>query len=274
MSFAILIDITRCSGCERCADACVAANGKNPIAADADRATTSDGLSANRLCSVVPAADGRFARKSCMHCLEPSCVSACLVGGLSKTADGPVVYDPEKCIGCRYCMLACPFHVPRYEWANVLPFMRKCDMCADRLAQGRLPACVEACPNEALVFGEREALLEKAHALIKKQPGRYLQHVWGEREYGGTSILYVSDVDLDAIGWPSHEAVAIPRITDPVIHKTPLLGGSVLLGLWALGGIIERRNRLMTRETPESDDTPTADDGRLADIRFSAVEHP
>lgn len=245
MSFAILVDVTRCNGCESCTEACVSANRQDPAAAGIDRATTRDGLSANRLCTVVPAAKGRFARKSCMHCLEPSCVSACLVGGLEKTPEGPVVYEPDKCIGCRYCMLACPFHVPRYEWDRVAPFMRKCDMCADRLHEGGVPACVEACPSGALAFGERDALLEQAHDLIRKDPDRYLQRVWGETELGGTCVLYVSDVDLAAVGWPSADTAPIPELTDAVIEKTPILGGSVLLGLWGLGAIIERRQRLM-----------------------------
>jgi formate dehydrogenase iron-sulfur subunit len=251
MSVAILVDVTRCAGCERCAAACVAANGRDLVAAEADRATTRDGLSANRWCTVVEATEGRFARKSCMHCLEPSCVSACLVGGLRKTAEGPVVYDPDKCIGCRYCMLACPFHVPRYEWSCVAPFMRKCDLCAERLGRGERPACVEACPHDALTFGARKELLEEARALIRAHPARYLPHVWGETELGGTSVLYVSDVDLAALGWPEREAPAIPALTEPVIETTPLLGGTVLMGVWGLSAIIERRQRLMSSPAPK-----------------------
>jgi formate dehydrogenase iron-sulfur subunit len=245
MSVAILVDVTRCTGCERCTVACVEAHGHDRSRAERDRATTPDGLSADRWCTVVTAAEGRFARKSCMHCLEPSCVSACLVGGLRKTPRGPVLYDPDRCIGCRYCMLACPFHVPRYEWSRVAPFMRKCDLCVDRLDQGQLPACVEACPHDALSFGTRHALLARAHDLLRDAPGRYLPRVWGETELGGTSVLYVSDVDLDALGWPGPGAEAIPDLTEPVIEKTPLLGGTVLLGVWGLSTIIERRRRLM-----------------------------
>jgi formate dehydrogenase iron-sulfur subunit len=245
MSVAILIDVTRCTGCERCTVACGEAHGHDRVVAERDRATTPDGLSANRWCTVVEAAEGRFARKSCMHCLEPSCVSACLVGGLRKTAGGPVVYDPEKCIGCRYCMLACPFHVPRYEWSRVAPFMRKCDLCIERLARGQRPACVEACPHDVLTFGTREELIEQAWSRVRDTPGRYLPHVWGETELGGTSVLYVSDVDLAALGWPGADAEAIPALTEPVIEKTPLLGGTVLMGVWGLSAIIGRRQRLM-----------------------------
>lgn len=244
----ILFDVTRCRGCERCVEACVEASGKDPALAASDRATTRDGLSANRLATLAPVAPGRFSRLSCMHCLEPSCVAACLVGGLTKTDLGPVVYDPDKCIGCRYCMLACPFHVPRYEWDRTAPLMSKCSLCFDRLLEGRQPACVEACPNETMVFGEREELLRKAHDLIRLEPGRYLPRVWGEHEFGGTSVLFVSDVDLSALGWPAEGAAPIPSLTDPLIHKTPLIGLGVLFGSWALGAIIQRRNQLMGGE--------------------------
>lgn len=262
MSVAILVDVTRCTGCERCAEACTEANRRDLSAAEADRATTRDGLSANRWCTVVEAAQGRFARKSCMHCLEPSCVAACLVGSLQKTAAGPVVYDPDKCIGCRYCMLACPFEVPRYEWSRVAPFMRKCDMCADRLGRGARPACVEACPHDVLSFGPRKELLERAHRLIRDTPGRYLPHVWGETELGGTSVLYVSDVDLAALGWPGAEAPAIPALTEPVIEKTPVLGGAVLMGVWGLSAIIERRQRLMSSAVCDDSTSSPEEDER------------
>jgi formate dehydrogenase iron-sulfur subunit len=261
MSVAILVDVTRCTGCERCALACVETHGRDVKRAERARATTPDGLSADRWCTVVSPASGRFARKSCMHCLEPSCVSACLVGGLRKTPRGPVIYDPDRCIGCRYCMLACPFHVPRYEWSNVAPFMRKCDLCVDRLERGQRPACVEACPHDVLTFGSRETLLARAQVLLRDAPGRYLPRVWGETELGGTSVLYVSDVDLTALGWPGEETPAIPDLTEPVIEKTPLLGGTVLLGVWGLSSIIERRRRLMgagarsSRTGAEEEDT-------------------
>jgi formate dehydrogenase iron-sulfur subunit len=182
-----------------------------------------------------------------MHCLEPSCVAACLVGGLTKTAEGPVVYDPDRCIGCRYCMLACPFHVPRYEWDRTAPLMSKCSMCVDRLRDGQRPACVEACPNDVMEFGERDALLARAHARIERAPRKYLPRVWGENEFGGTSVLFVSDVNLAAIGWPDEPTSPIPALTDPLIHKTPFIGLGVAIGCLGLGGIIERRNRLMKR---------------------------
>lgn len=241
---AILVDVTKCIGCERCVAACIEENELDPVKAQVDRAVTKDGLSENRFLSVPKVDEGRFVRMSCMHCLEPSCVSACLVGGLTKSPDGPVVYDPEKCIGCRYCMLACPFHIPRYEWDDTVPFVRKCSMCFERLREGEQPACVEACPEEALVFGERDRLLDQAHALIARGRGRYLDRVWGEEEFGGTSVLYLSDVDLGVMGWPEPETGSIPSLTEPLIAKTPVIGLSVMGSLLGINWVIRRRMRL------------------------------
>ena len=255
MRFAILVDVTRCTACEQCVAACVQTNHMDAQKAEHDRATTRDGLSANRLSTVLPLPEGRFARKSCMHCLEPSCVSACLVGGITKTPEGPVVYDPDKCIGCRYCMLACPFHVPRYEWATTEPFMVKCDMCADRLAHGELPACVEACPQQALTFGGRDMLLAEAHRRIEQSPGTYCNHVWGEDEFGGTSVLYISDVDLTPLGWPESPTAPIPSLTEPLIHKTPFLGLGVACSLVGLNWIVNRRNLLAAERAAAVDET-------------------
>jgi formate dehydrogenase iron-sulfur subunit len=242
--YAILVDVTRCTGCERCVAACVRENNQDLRIADADRATLRDGLSAHRLSSVLAVEPGRFARKSCMHCLQPSCVEACLVGGITKTPEGPVIYDPDKCIGCRYCMLACPFHVPRYEWEKTVPFMKKCAMCHERLEAGKRPACVEACPQKALAFGERETLLAEARARIRARPDRFIPHVFGEEEFGGTSVLYISDVDLSAIGWPDGPADPIPSLTKPLISKTPFIGLGVAACLLGINWIVQRRMKI------------------------------
>ncbi|MBD3403181.1 4Fe-4S dicluster domain-containing protein [candidate division GN15 bacterium] len=244
LMYALLVDVTKCTACEQCVAACVREHGLDRWQAEHDRATTRDGLSSHRLVSIQDVDDGRFARKSCMHCLEPSCVSACLVGGLTKSADGPVLYDRDKCIGCRYCMLACPFQVPRYEWDKTQPFMVKCDFCPDRLARSEPPACVAACPQGALSFGTREKMLGEARARIARSPRRYVDHIWGEKEFGGTSVLYIADVDLASLGWPSPEPPPIPSLTEDLVHKTPFIGFGVGLGLIALNWIVKRRNLL------------------------------
>jgi len=251
--YGILVDTTRCTGCESCVAACVAANDLDPRQAARDRVTARDGLSAERFASIVPVGDGAFARKSCMHCLEPSCVSACLVGALQKSEDGPVTYDADKCIGCRYCMLACPFHVPRYEWQATAPFVRKCEMCAERLQHGEQPACVAACPHDALLFGDRDQLLAKAHAMIAVEPWRYRDHVWGEHEFGGTCVLYISDRDLAVLDWPATDTKPIPELTTALVESTPFVGAGVATALLSINWVIRRRQKLAAEHHPEGD---------------------
>jgi formate dehydrogenase iron-sulfur subunit len=234
-------------------NACIEANNLNRQKAEFDRATSKDGLSDNRLLSIIDLPGNGHARKSCMHCLEPSCVAACLVGGITKSKDGPVVYDPDKCIGCRYCMLSCPFHIPRYEWQNTTPLMKKCQMCYDRLAKGKIPACVEACPQQAISFGDRNSMLAKAHAMINSDKSKYINRVWGEHELGGTSALYISDTDLSAIGWPEESAEPIADITDPIIEKTPYIGGGVMLSMIGLNWIIGRRQKIASQKKDSND---------------------
>ena len=255
--YGILVDVTRCTGCEHCVEACAAAHGQAGVAHE--WAPSGQGLSEEQLCSIETVESGRFARKSCMHCLEPSCVAACLVGGITKTEEGPVVYDSGKCIGCRYCMLACPHHIPRYEWSKAIPYMKKCDMCSDRLSQGEQPACVDACPNQALRFGERSQLVAEAHNTIAGKPASYLPRLWGETEWGGTSVMYISDVDLSSLDWPAADMPAVPTLTDPLIHKTPYIGAGAAIGLWALGTIISRRNEVAAAEHEANHEERTDD---------------
>jgi len=246
----LLIDVTRCTGCERCVEACRATHHlEDEIPA---RKQSRDGLTSRRFTTILPVHERRFVKKQCVHCLQPGCVDACLVGAITKTSAGPVIYDPSKCIGCRYCMLACPLGIPRYEWDKTLPYMKKCDMCADRLGKGEQPACVEACPNEVSVFGERGELLELARRRIAGNPGKYLQHIYGEKELGGTSVLYISDTPLDAFGWPEKIGRrSMMSYTWPVMAKTPWLAAGVaglLLGTYT---IIQRRMRLQAEALEE-----------------------
>jgi formate dehydrogenase iron-sulfur subunit len=260
---AVLIDVTRCTGCERCVKACTESHDLGPeIPA---RKLSKDGLSSNRLATVIQAEGKRFIKKQCVHCLRPGCVDACPVGAIQKTDPGPVTYDPDKCMGCRYCMLACPLEIPRYEWEKQLPYMKKCDMCADRVSEGKVPACVEACPQEACVFGDREALLAEAKRRISAQPDTYLNHVFGEKELGGTSVLYLSDVPLDAIGWPEKVGERTSSsYTWPLISKTPVMAltvGALLTGTY---WVIQRRMKL-AEEGNAPGDAPrisSEDDGK------------
>jgi formate dehydrogenase iron-sulfur subunit len=237
---ALLIDVTRCTGCGRCAQACRESHG---LAEGLPFARLSgDGLSSRSLCVVEPLPGGRFVKKQCLHCLHPGCVDACPVGAMKKTPEGPVVYDPARCMGCRYCMLACPVKAPRYEWEKALPYIQKCDLCHERLARGLPTACAEACPTGACAFGERDALLAEGRRRAAALPGGRL---YGERELGGTGVLYLSDVPLDAIGWPQRMGErSLAEFTWPLISKTPFLAagvGAFLAGTW---WVIGRRMRL------------------------------
>ena len=250
--YAILYDGTKCVGCNKCVEACTADN-KLPEEIPSP-AAQKDGLSGRWWTAItpVPGAD-RYAKKQCLHCLHPACEAACLVGAMKKTPDGPVLYDSSKCIGCRYCMLACPVGIPRYNWESPLPYIQKCDMCFDRLAEGKQCACVEACPYDALSIGDRDEQIKKAHALIKADPDKYVDHVYGETELGGTCVLYISDVPMDKV-LRLDEVVgdmAIPDITWPVINKTPVVGGSVLLGLVGTYFLLERKKKVAAAEEAE-----------------------
>jgi formate dehydrogenase iron-sulfur subunit len=171
-----------------------------------------------------------------MHCQDPACASVCPVGALHKTADGPVVYNPDICLGCRYCIQACPFGVPRYEWSSRVPRVRKCDFCADRLAAGKINACAEACPTGATLAGERDALLKEAHSRLAAEPDKYVQKIYGEHDAGGTSVLMLSSIPFSQLGLPDNlPAEPLPLLTFRVLSKIPALAGAgscMLAGLW------------------------------------------
>jgi Fe-S-cluster-containing dehydrogenase component len=185
-----------------------------------------------------PGRDGeaRYAKTQCMHCVDPACASACPVRALEKLPSGPVVYHAERCMGCRYCMVSCPFGVPKYEYDKAVPYVRKCTFCAERQARGELPACVEACPAEALLFGDREELLETARTRIYQEPGRYVHHIYGEHEAGGTSWLYITDVPFEHLALPEGvRNASYPALTGGALAAVPFvmtLWPPLLMGLY------------------------------------------
>lgn len=242
---ALLFDSTRCIGCGACYNACKEKNKLPRTAINFLR----DDLSADTY-TVVNRRNNRYVRRLCMNCQEPTCVSVCPVGALSKSPAGPVSYDASKCMGCRYCMQACPFNVPQYEWDNALtPRVRKCDMCSDRVEAGLQTACATVCPTGATKFGDREELIAEAQARIRNNPGRYVDHVYGVAEVGGTSILLLSDVPFDTLGYRTDlQQEPLPQLTWNVLHKLPKVvgvGGVLMSGIW---WITKRRDEVQRAE--------------------------
>jgi len=146
--------------------------------------------------------EDRYSKTQCLHCVVPACASACPVKALDKTDAGPVIYHKDRCIGCRYCMIACPFGVPKYEYDKAIPYVRKCTMCTARLAAGKPPACVENCAGGALQFGKRSELVLKARKRVYAPDSKYVPHIYGEHEAGGTSWMYIADRPLSEFGLP------------------------------------------------------------------------
>jgi formate dehydrogenase iron-sulfur subunit len=238
---ALLIDIVKCVGCRACVGACLEEHG---LRGDPDKVT---GLGATALTALYARGD-RFVRDLCRHCLEPSCASVCPSGALRKTAAGPVVYDAAQCLGCRYCVQACPFNVPKYEWDRPAPAVTKCDFCVARQSKGKPTACAEACPAEATVFGARDELIAEARRRIAAEPDTYHGHVWGETEVGGTSVLFLSPVPFSELGFPASASDVPPRLTHAALAKIPhvvSVGGAFLFGLW---WITKRRDEVARAE--------------------------
>ena len=230
--FAVLVDTTRCVGCRNCEVACAEANGlPAPDVAD-DAVLASERKPSTGQWSVInrfETASGEvFVKRQCMHCVQPACASACLTKAMLKTPDGPVIWREGKCMGCRFCMVSCPFDMPKFEYDSAVPRLSKCRMCQDRLAEGGRPACVENCPAEALTFGRRSEMLAEARRRIVENPGGYVDHIYGEHEVGGTGFLYLAAVPFEQLGFRTDLGeVAYPRLTEDFLYGVP-----IVLTLW------------------------------------------
>jgi Fe-S-cluster-containing dehydrogenase component len=165
-----------------------------------------------------------FVKRQCMHCVTPACAASCLTKAFEKTKEGPVVWHEDKCMGCRYCMISCPFDVPKFEYDSPIPKVQKCKMCWEKLVKGEKPACVDFCPMEALTFGKRSELLETARGRIYQNPGKYISHIYGERELGGTGVLYISAVPFAELGFPTNfDDVPVPEETRDFLTAVPVV---------------------------------------------------
>ncbi len=239
---AMLIDVSRCQGCNNCQRCCDQANGL-PCTDEQTRLSAQTYTIIDK-CETATG-DTCFVKRACMHCLTPGCAAACPVGALHKTEAGLVVADTSKCIGCRYCQYACPFSIPKFEWDNALGVMRKCTGCNDLIAKGQQPACAAGCPTGAIKAGTRGELLKEAHARIAAHHDHYYPRVYGEFEAGGTSRLYISDAPFEDLGFPTVGATPVPHYSEQIVTKTPTIALSVAAVSTATYAFLRRRERGM-----------------------------
>ncbi len=263
-SYGVLHDTTLCIGCRSCEQACNEVNDlpeqdkpfddlsvlEEKRRTDATRYTV-----VNRYKTSDTDRPIVNRKNQCNHCLEPACASSCFVGAFTKTAQGSVIYDESVCVGCRYCLIACPFDIPTFEYDDATsPRVQKCTLCHPRLLEGKLPGCVEACPMEALTFGKRIDLITIARERIRKYPERYVDHIYGEYEMGGTSWLYITSADdINEIGLRDD----LGRTPAPEFTSGALLMVPIAIGIWPvlLGGIhkiSERKAKMAEQEKKEA----------------------
>ncbi len=258
-SLGVLFDATRCIGCRKCEEAC---NKVNELPAPAKpfgdlgvlerpRRTDAKAYTVVNRYENIPGAKGPLYRKiQCNHCLEPACASACFVRAFEKNSNGAVTYDESVCVGCRYCMIACPFEIPTYEYDKAFtPRIMKCTFCHPRLLKGQLPGCVEICPAEALTFGKRRNLLRIARERIGLFPGRYLDHIYGETEMGGTAWLTISGVPFRDLGMREDlGATPAPELTKGALSVVPVVASMWPVLLTGVYAISQRRDKIAREE--------------------------
>ena len=242
----LLYDTTLCIGCKACVVACQDANGlpRDPTGVDARYDAPVDlNYRAKNVIKLYHEGDRRsFVKVQCMHCIDPACVAACMLGALKKREFGIVSYDVNYCVGCRYCEVACPYGVPRFQWASNTPRIVKCELCNHRLAKGQEPACTEVCPRHAVIFGKRADLLMEAKRRLAESPGRYVPKIFGETDGGGTQVLYISHVPFDKLGFPVLTDDPAPDLARSVQHRV-YRGFVAPLALYGVLGMIAFRNR-------------------------------
>lgn len=260
-SFGVLHDTTLCIGCRRCEGACAETNTlpkpKKPFTdlevLDKKRRTTAtEWTVVNKY--EQPGQKPVFRKAQCLHCAEPACASACFVKAFTKNPDGSVTYDASLCVGCRYCMVACPFNIPGYTYDKALnPLVQKCTLCHPLISEGKLPACVDICPTGALLFGKRKELLQIARQRLLDAPTRYQDHIYGEHEMGGTAWMTISAAPFKAVGLDENLG------TRPAGDYTAGVLGAVpmVVGLWPvlLGGayaITKRKEQIAAEEQAEA----------------------
>lgn len=255
----VLFDASRCIGCRKCEAACNTVNELPAPAKPFDDLTVLDQTRRTDAASYTvvnkylpkPGENPVFRKIQCNHCMEPACASACFVRAFKKTETGAVVYDASVCVGCRYCMVACPFNIPAYEYHKALtPRVMKCTLCHPRLLEGKLPGCVEACPKEALQYGKRRELINIAWDRVTASPDKYVQHVYGEHEMGGTSWIYIAPKpSFSAIGMDEHlGTTSAPELTSGALAAVPAVAGIWPVLLTGIYAISKRKDKIAEDE--------------------------
>jgi len=250
----LLYDATKCIGCKACVVKCKEVNNL-PADTDGyggglyDAPNSLNGTTKNVIQLYKNAGEESFVKKQCMHCIDPACVGACMLGALQKSKFGVVAYDPDKCVGCRYCQAVCPFNVPQFQWTKIAPRIVKCELCKDRLAEGEEPGCTEVCPRKAVIFGSYADLLDEAHKRLRENPGKYVPKVYGEHELGGTQVLYLSHIEFEKLGFRFSQQRSVPDLQQTVSHGI-YKGFAGPVALYALLGAVMFRNR---KKNPEEE---------------------
>jgi formate dehydrogenase iron-sulfur subunit len=233
----VLYDSTRCAGCQACESSCAEAN---ELPAPTETIQTgvirkTDELHRTVVNAFNSSKGEAYLKKQCMHCNEPACTAACLTQAMYKTKEGAVIWREDKCMGCRYCMVSCPFDIPKFEYHSSNPKIEKCNMCYNRLKEGKVPACIENCPAEALIFGSRRDLIKEARKRIAADPEKYVDHIYGEHEAGGTGFLYLSAVPFNELGLnASIQTESYPGLSKGFLYSVPtifVLWPALLLGI-------------------------------------------
>jgi len=236
-SYGLLIDSFMCGGCQSCEFACAEAHGfAEPVEEPQVGLLRKTDHTRRTVVNAFETSEGEVTIKNqCMHCIDPACVSACLTKAMFKTPEGPVVWREDKCMGCRYCMISCPFDVPKFEYHSPNPRIIKCDMCYDRIKEGEIPACAEICPADAIVFGKRSELRKEARTRISEFPEFYRDYMYGETEAGGTGVIYIGQVPFDEVGLKTGlEKNSYPSLSKGFLYSVPfvfVLWPPLLLGI-------------------------------------------
>jgi Fe-S-cluster-containing dehydrogenase component len=257
----LLYDSTLCIGCKACVVACKEAKQLPADTYDAhgiyDRPDDLNAHTRNIIKLSRVGGESAFVKRQCMHCIDPACVAACMMGALTKGEHGIVSWNGATCVGCRYCQIACPYNIPKFEWttesAVYNPKIVKCELCRERLALGREPACTEVCPRKAVIYGTREELLKEARRRLAEQPGKYVPRIYGENEGGGTQVLYLSHVPFEQLGLPTLAEESLPHMVHKVqgvIYK----GFVAPVALYGILGLVISRNQ--ERNAPPAEEKP------------------